>query len=155
MAKQSPEDFIDPLKDIDPIMEQAFSNTDPEDLYDTVSQETSAKASTDSTQGDAGPSISRIEFPELDSQNSPTHKLKEGLFNNIPVKVSVELGRSQISLKEAYELTEGAIVELERLVGEPLDLVINGQIIAQGEVVAIDNKYGLRIKNLVAQPNSN
>ena len=65
--------------------------------------------------------------------------------------VSVELGRSQISLKEVLDLSEGSIVELQRLVGEPLDLVVNGQIIAQGEVVAIDNNYGLRITNVIAR----
>ena len=70
-------------------------------------------------------------------------------FSNIPVKISAELGRSQLSLKDVYDLSEGSIVELERLVGEPLDLVINGQAIAQGEVVAVDNKYGLRITNLI------
>ena len=51
---------------------------------------------------------------------------------------------------EVYELTEGSIIELDRLVGEPLDLVVNGQIIAQGEVVAIDNNYGFRITNIVS-----
>ena len=94
--------------------------------------------------------VSQLELPELDNEESGGLKIQDGLFSNIPVRVSVELGRSKLSLKDVYELSEGAIVELERLVGEPLDLVINDQIIAQGEVVAIDNKYGLRIKNLVS-----
>ena len=57
-----------------------------------------------------------------------------------------------ISLREIFELTEGSIIELDRLVGEPLDLVVNGQIVAQGEVVAIDNNFGLRIKSILSQP---
>ena len=76
------------------------------------------------------------------------------MLHNIPVNLSVELGRTKISLKEVMDLNEGSIIELERLVGEPLDLVVNGQIIAQGEVVAIDNNYGLRITNVVAQTTS-
>ena len=60
------------------------------------------------------------------------------------------MGRSRVSLKEVFELTEGSIIELERLVGEPLDLVVNGQIIAQGEVVAIDNNYGFRVTNIIS-----
>ena len=95
--------------------------------------------------------ISQVEFPDLAQDRLDGHKIEEGVFSNIPVRVSVELGRANLSLKDVYELTEGSIIELERLVGEPLDLVINDQVIAQGEVVAIDNKYGLRIKNLVSK----
>lgn len=62
----------------------------------------------------------------------------------------MELGRSHVSLKEVFELSEGSIIELERLVGEPLDLVVNGQVVAQGEVVAIDNNYGLRVTNVIS-----
>ena len=98
---------------------------------------------------DMGGDISEIQFPDLIEDNS-NRKVETDVFSNIPIKVSVELGRSQISLKEVFELTEGSIIELERLVGEPLDLVVNSQVIAQGEVVAIDNNYGLRITNIVA-----
>ena len=78
--------------------------------------------------------------------------IKTGVFANIPVNVSVELGRSSISLREIFELTEGSIVELDRLVGEPLDLVVNGEVVAKGEVVAIDNNFGLRVKSIVSKP---
>lgn len=94
--------------------------------------------------------LNYVEFPDLQDAAIEGKKLEDGVLSSIPVKVSVELGRSHLSLQEVYELTEGSIIELERLVGEPLDLVINGQVIAQGEVVAIDNKYGLRIKNLTS-----
>jgi flagellar motor switch protein FliN/FliY len=93
--------------------------------------------------------ISDIEFPNLDAVEGS--KVDVQLFNKIPMHVSVELGRSQISLKEVFELSEGAIIELDRLVGEPLDLVVNGQVIAQGEVVAIDNNYGLRVTNIIGK----
>lgn len=94
--------------------------------------------------------ISDVEFPTL--QNSPSGKsLEMDIFKNIPVNVSVELGRSEVSLKEVFELNEGSIIELNRLVGEPLDLVVNGQVIAQGEVVAIDNNYGLRITSIMSK----
>jgi flagellar motor switch protein FliN len=99
---------------------------------------------------DSGPDLSFVEFPDLQGSAIAGQKLEDDVLSHIPVKVSVELGRSHLSLQEVYELTEGSIIELERLVGEPLDLVINGQIIAQGEVVAIDNKYGLRVKTLLS-----
>ena len=79
---------------------------------------------------------------------APKQTFSQNLFNNIPIEVSVELGRTRISLKEIYELGKGSIIELEKLTGETLDLIVNDQVIAKGEVVTVDNKYGLRIKEL-------
>lgn len=172
MAKRK---FDDPLDSIDPIMEQAYSIDEDEGMDEayapTPVEKRSKKAEAKPVSRAAAPKspskpapkaapapvfpdldepdVSEIEFPELIEDKS--HKsLEVDVFSNIPIKVSVELGRSEISLKEVFELTEGSIIELERLVGEPLDLVVNGQVIAQGEVVAIDNNYGLRITNIVA-----
>ncbi|MBT5953253.1 flagellar motor switch protein FliN [bacterium] len=128
----------DPLEDIDPIMEQAFS-MDAQDSNRVEAQPASVSA----------PNVSNIQFPKL-SPIEGSSALEQDIFSSIPVNVSVELGRSNVSLKEVYELSEGSIIELERLVGEPLDLVVNGQIIAQGEVVAIDNNYGLRVTNILS-----
>ena len=94
--------------------------------------------------------VSGIQFPSLEKGLS-AKKFSNEVFSNIPVEVTVELGRTKISLKDLYELAEGSIIELERLAGEPLDLVVNGQIVAQGEVVAIDENYGLRITHIVAR----
>lgn len=136
-------EFEDPLNEMDPVMKQAFSGA-PSKVVD----EEPAQA-----QGSAY-NVSNVEFPDLTETNvSGAESLNQNVFRNIPVTVSVELGRSQISLKEVLDLTEGSIVELQRLVGEPLDLVVNGQVVAQGEVVAIDNNYGLRIIN-VASPSA-
>lgn len=131
------ENFVDPLEEIDPIMDEAFSVSGNSKDVSEASDEASQKVD-----------ISEVQFPEVDSafQGKP---VETGLFADLPVKVSVELGRSTISLKEIFELTEGSIIELDRLVGEPLDLVVNGQIVAKGEVVAIDNNFGLRIKSIV------
>lgn len=89
-----------------------------------------------------------IEFPELEERISG-QSFDLGFFANIPVKIDVYLGNTTISLKEVYDLTEGAIVSLDKLFGEPLDLRINGQVIAKGEVVAVDNQYGVMIKDIV------
>jgi flagellar motor switch protein FliN len=121
--------FEDPLGDIDPVMQQAFS--------------------VENKNLDFTNPVSEIQFPMLNSDESGS-SVEVDVFSNIPVRVSVELGRSQISLKEVFELTEGSIIELERLVGEPLDLVVNGQVIAHGEVVAIDNNYGFRVTSIIS-----
>ncbi len=133
MAKKKTERAIfDPLNQIDPVMEEAFSVHSQPDRKEADS-----------------PTVSDIQFPEL----TPTKGdlVSQDIFNAIPVTVAVELGKAQVSLKDMYELSEGSIIELERLVGEPLDLLINDQLIAKGEVVAIDNNYGLRITQLISK----
>lgn len=94
--------------------------------------------------------VGDIKFPALE-KSSEGKKISQEMFGNIPVEVTVELGRTNVSLKDVYELSEGSIIELERLSGEPLDLVVNGQIVARGEVVAVDNNYGLRITKILTE----
>jgi len=92
--------------------------------------------------------VKKVHFPELEAEakGSP---IGEKTLGEIPIEVVAELGRTKLTLKETLELTEGSIIELERLAGEPLDLKVGGSLIAQGEVVAIDDKYGLRISNVL------
>jgi flagellar motor switch protein FliN len=142
--------FDDPLDDIDPVMEQAFSVNDKEIEEDEQEYDAGGFPNNISLGDQTSTPVSKVQFPDLSSNEMGKKMDMEDVYSNIPVNVSVELGRSKITLKEVYEITEGSIIELERLVGEPLDLVVNGQIIAQGEVVAIDNNYGLRLTNIVA-----
>jgi len=151
MAKKSPKKFDDPLKDVDPVMEKAFSSDLSSAKKKKGTTRRKAAAPSPNVAVEDVPDVSQIEFPSLSPEEGSGVALEEGVFSNIPVKVSVELGRSTLSLKEVYELCEGSLIELERLVGEPLALLINNQVIAHGEVVAINNKYGLRIKSLVSR----
>lgn len=91
----------------------------------------------------------RLKLPELSAQPSGPSLLRPELFGHIPVKVTVELGEAAINLKEVLDLAEGSVIELERLAGQPLDLKIKDQLIARGEVVVIDDAYGLRITEIV------
>ena len=68
---------------------------------------------------------------------------------DIPVKLSVELGRTRITIKQLLELAQGSVIELDGLAGEPMDILINGYLVAQGEVVVIEEKYGIRITEIV------
>ncbi|MFC1495943.1 flagellar motor switch protein FliN [Candidatus Margulisiibacteriota bacterium] len=94
--------------------------------------------------------VKKVHFPELEEQATGA-SLTDKTLGEIPIEVAVELGRTKLTLREILELKEGAIIELDRLAGEPLDLKVGGQLIAQGEVVAIDDSYGLRITNVVIQ----
>lgn len=73
-----------------------------------------------------------------------------GLILDVPLQVTVELGRTKKSVKEILEVTTGSIIELDRLAGEPVDIHINGQLLAKGEVVVIDENFGVRITDIVS-----
>lgn len=67
------------------------------------------------------------------------------VLENIPVTLSIEVGRAAIKIRDLLRLTQGSVVELDRLAGEPLDLLINDTVIAQGEIVLVGERYGVRL----------
>lgn len=69
---------------------------------------------------------------------------------DIPVSLSMEVGRTQIPIRNLLQLTQGSVVELDRLAGEPLDVMVNGTMIAHGEVVVINEKYGIRLTDVMS-----
>ncbi len=68
---------------------------------------------------------------------------------DIPVQLTVELGRTRIPIKNILQLAQGSVVELETLAGEPMDVLVNGYLIAQGEVVVVNEKFGIRLTDIV------
>ena len=80
----------------------------------------------------------------------PTAAARElEMIMDIPVKLSVELGRTRITIKQLLELAQGSVLALDGLAGEPMDILINSYLIAQGEVVVVDDKYGIRITEII------
>jgi flagellar motor switch protein FliN len=73
-----------------------------------------------------------------------------GRVIDVPVELAVEIGRTTMTIGETLSLAPGSIVSLNRLAGEPVDLLVNGKVIAQGEVVVIDEEFGLRITDIVS-----
>ena len=84
---------------------------------------------------------------EQSSQEGEARDL--AMILDIPVQLSVELGRTKVTIKELLEMAQGSVVELDGLAGEPMDILINGYLIAQGEVVVVEDKYGIRITEIV------
>ena len=68
---------------------------------------------------------------------------------DIPVQLSVELGRTKVPIKHILQLGQGSVVELDALAGEPMDVLVNGYLIAQGEVVVVNDKFGIRLTDVV------
>ncbi|HHI94978.1 MAG TPA: flagellar motor switch protein FliN [Gammaproteobacteria bacterium] len=69
---------------------------------------------------------------------------------DIPVNISMEIGASKISIRNLLKLNQGSVVELDRLAGEPLDVLVNGTLIAHGEVVVVNEKYGIRLTDVIS-----
>lgn len=82
-----------------------------------------------------------------ESGNAQSRDLE--MIMDIPVKLTVELGRTKLTIKQLLELAQGSVIELEGLAGEPMDILINGYLIAQGEVVVVEDKYGIRITEII------
>jgi flagellar motor switch protein FliN len=70
-------------------------------------------------------------------------------LENIKVRMTVEVGRTELTIKELLRLNEGSVVELDRLAGDPLDILVNGTIIAKGEVVVVGERFGIRFGEIV------
>ncbi|WP_343552936.1 flagellar motor switch protein FliN [Pantoea sp.] len=84
-----------------------------------------------------------------DQMAVPQFSEEMNLILDIPVKMTVELGRTKMTIKELLRLSQGSVVSLDGLAGEPLDILINGYLIAQGEVVVVSDKFGIRITDII------
>jgi flagellar motor switch protein FliN len=98
----------------------------------------------------------KIELEQLQGEaDSPAARLGEPSdlrrLSDVPVEVAVEMGRANMTVGETLELRHGSIVTLNRMAGEPVDLLVNGTVIARGEVVVIDEQFGLRITDVLGQ----
>jgi flagellar motor switch protein FliN len=71
------------------------------------------------------------------------------LLLDVPVNVTVELGGCKLSMREVLQLNTGSVVQLEKMAEEPVDLLVNGKLLARGEVIVVDNKFGIKITELV------
>lgn len=85
-----------------------------------------------------------MEIQDIENQSSDINMIMD-----IPVKLTVELGRTRITIKKLLNLTQGSVGSLDGLAGEPLDTLINGYLIAQGEVVVVSDEYGIHITDII------
>jgi len=82
-------------------------------------------------------------------QVSQPGNINPEVLQNISVNLSIEVGRTNIKIKDLMRLTQGSVVELDRIAGEPLDLLVNDTVVAQGEVVLVNDRYGIRLTRVV------
>ncbi|MFZ6692448.1 flagellar motor switch protein FliN [Undibacterium sp. SXout20W] len=96
------------------------------------------------------PTVSAAIFNDFSSKASSTETHNDiDFILDIPVQLTVELGRTKIAIKNLLQLAQGSVVELDGMAGEPMDVLVNGCLIAQGEVVVVNDKFGIRLTDIV------
>ena len=122
------------------------------DDQDTMDEWAAALAEAEGT--DDSPEVKVTELDELDDSKhelSGEEKRKLDTILDIPVTISMEVGRSKINIRNLLQLNQGSVVELDRVAGEPLDVLVNGTLIAHGEVVVVNDKFGIRLTDVFSQ----
>ena len=102
----------------------------------------------EATEGTAAPAAAAPGAAAPGTENVPRNF---DMLLDIPLEVTVELGRTRLPLRELLALTAGSVVELAKLAGEPLDVLVNGKLVARGEAVMVNDKFGLRLTDIVSR----
>lgn len=130
-----------------------------ETVDDAVTEEQGAEgvASAESEPAEVEPAVANAEplqelqaEPAVGGNSQAGGEINLDALMDVPVTLSVEIGRSKLPIKQLISLNQGSVVELERGVNEPLDLMVNGTLIARGEVVVVDGQFGLRLIDIVS-----
>ncbi|MBA3987500.1 flagellar motor switch protein FliN [Aliidiomarina maris] len=129
-----------------------MSNEQDNDKHDEMDDWEAAMAEQEKSEQDtSGVKTADLEELSDDSDKNPEERRKLDAILDIPVTISMEVGRSQISIRNLLQLNQGSVVELERVAGEPLDVLVNGTLIAHGEVVVVNDKFGIRLTDVISQ----
>lgn len=126
--------------------------SEPVDDWAAAMAEQSEEDTTVAEQSENKKDYERAEFQDL---NDNTTKITEADANldvilDIPVTISMEIGRTELPIHSLLQLNQGSVVELDRLAGEPMDVLVNGTLIAHGEVVVINEKFGIRLTDVIS-----
>ena len=141
---------IDPMNnDEDPLTPSALLDQVSDDAFFTTGDEAAAPGP--SSGAGAAEQQQRAVWAAMDEPETPdgTEARNLDIVLDIPLEVSVELGRKRMSIREILDLGTGSIVELDKLAGEPVELLANGRLVARGEVVVIEDNFGVRITEII------
>ena len=129
-------------------MAEENENPAAEDDWSAAMAEQAQSDVGSATSGAAGKAGSTV-FKDFAAPNSKTGHNDVDFILDIPVQLTVELGRTKIAIKNLLQLAQGSVVELAGLAGEPMDVLVNGCLIAQGEVVVVNEKFGIRLTDII------
>ena len=100
--------------------------------------------------GDLAGDLAKANAPAEATPQQPATVQSLDFILDIPLKVSVELGRARLTIKEILQLAQGSVVELSKFAGEPLEVLVNDRLIARGEVVVVNEKFGIRLTDIIS-----
>ena len=104
---------------------------------------------------EAASDVKTAQLEPLEDESTPVEVSEDGpqldVILDIPVKISMEVGNTQIAIRNLLQLNQGSVIELDRFAGEPLDVLVNGTLIAHGEVVMVNDKFGIRLTDVISQ----
>ena len=124
--------------------DEAVEDDGMADWAEALLEQKAAEPGSDQQQGGVLTGESPKPFTNADGTTSDINMVLD-----IPVQLSVELGRTKVPIKHILQLGQGSVVELDALAGEPMDVLVNGYLIAQGEVVVVNDKFGIRLTDVV------
>ena len=101
-------------------------------------------------QADQAEPVGMEQFADGAHPDDDENPVNFDVIMDVPVNISMEIGRTSINIRNLLQLNQGSIVELDRLAGEPLDVLVNGTLIARGEVVVINEKFGIRLTDVIS-----
>jgi flagellar motor switch protein FliN/FliY len=122
-----------------------------DDWAAAMSEQTTADDALAALDAEAAPAVQPANiFQQFgDAANKPEGLRDFEMILDIPVQLTVELGRTKISIRNLLQLGHGSVVELDGMAGEPMDVLVNGTLIAQGEVVVVNEKFGIRLTDII------
>ncbi len=135
----------------DALNEQAEAEANADDPWGSaLSEQAQAEASKDAMATKDG-KLDSATFEALSSDRGDAkNKVDLDVLLDIPVTLQLEIGRAKVSIRNLLSYTQGSVVEMDRLAGEPLDLLVNGTLIAHGEVVVVNDKFGVRLTDVIS-----
>ena len=123
-----------------------------EETGDVGQDDIDALLAADAATAPAGKRLAMEEFGSMPKNNDPVSLDGPNLdvILDIPVSISMEVGSTDINIRNLLQLNQGSVIELDRLAGEPLDVLVNGTLIAHGEVVVVNEKFGIRLTDVIS-----
>ena len=120
------------------------------DDQDAMADEWAAALAEQTTDAADEMDVSAVAFDELADESPASKDPKLDVIMDIPVTLSMEVGNTDISIRNLLQLSQGSVVELDRVAGEPLDVLVNGTLIAHGELVVVNERYGIRLTDVIS-----
>jgi flagellar motor switch protein FliN/FliY len=119
---------------------------------DAMAEQEETEASSESAAAEPEAAAEAAPFQELQADASVQTDSEVSLdaILDVPITISMEIGRTKINIRNLLQLNQGSVVELDRLAGEPMDVLVNGTLIAQGEVVVVNEKFGIRLTDIIS-----